>query len=339
MEGLRGLLGGAAYGFTVVAISHPLDTVKTRQQAIASHGRLGMGGALLRTVSAEGPLALYKGFWPAFAGSVMFRSVPFLAYTSSTTFLRARSEWLDASPVALAALGGAAGGLSRSVLETPFELAKTRRQVNLDWAWSVRSLSRGMAITTLRNVSVISLFWVFVELSKDTREAMTSNRTIQSFLAGGGCSVAAWAVVFPLDTLKARIQASSDASAKGTSGKGAAGAAGAAGAVGAVGGAGGAGATGAAGVAGRAGSIAEGAVSRGVSTPTSAVSAATSPPVRGVAEILHHAKSVYHTSNMGGIGGFYRGFGAGLARPLVANGLGFVVYDKIMAYMKGAGDG
>ena len=48
---------------------------------------------------------------------------------------------------------------------------------------------------------------------------------------------------------------------------------------------------------------------------------------------------MYHTSNMGGIGGFYRGFGAGLARPLVANGLGFVVYDKIMAYMKGAGDG
>ena len=315
LEGLRGLLGGAAYGFTVVAISHPLDTVKTRQQAIASHGRLGMGGALLRTVSAEGPLALYKGFWPAFAGSVMFRSVPFLAYTSSTAFLRAQSEWLNTSPVALAALGGAAGGLSRSVLETPFELAKTRRQVNLDWAWSVRSLSRGMAITSLRNVSVISLFWVFVELSKDTREAMTSNRTIQSFLAGGGCSVAAWAVVFPLDTLKARIQASSDASTKGTSGEGAAGA------------------------AGRAGSIAEGALSRGVSTPTSAVSAATPPPVRGVAEILHHAKSMYHTSNMGGIGGFYRGFGAGLARPLVANGLGFVVYDKIMAYMKGAGDG
>ena len=156
---LKGLLGGAAYGFSVVAVSHPLDTLKTRQQAMSCHGSLGTIQALRRTVTTNGVLALYQGFIPAFYGSVLFRSVPFVAYSSVTTSLKARSDWFAESPVALAAIGGAAGGFSRSLLETPFELAKTRRQVNRGWAWTFNSLSTGLGITTIRNTAVISLFW------------------------------------------------------------------------------------------------------------------------------------------------------------------------------------
>lgn len=165
-ETLRGLVGGAAYGLTVVAVSHPFDTVKTRQQVLPGYAQLGVGPAFARTVREGGWRALYKGFTSSMTGSVLFRSVPFVLYSGTTSYLSRRHEGLRSSPVILAALGGAAGGLGRAVLETPFELAKTRRMTDQGWSLSPSALSTGLAITALRNTAVISLFWVLVELSK-----------------------------------------------------------------------------------------------------------------------------------------------------------------------------
>ena len=263
---------------------------------MTGHGRLSLSATLMRTVSQEGPLALYKGFGPAFLGSVMFRSVPFAAYTSSTAFLRGHSETLAASPLTLAALGGAAGGLSRAVLETPFELAKTRSQVNRTWAFDY-SLGTGLGITAARNVAVISLFWVFFEASKDLRRRLTSSPAMQSFLGGGVCSVAAWAAIFPLDTIKARVQA--------------------------VGGSGGSGGSGASGASGASGGASHGSSSAGGLSGW-------------VTSARAQARLVYQEA--GSPAGFYRGLPAGLARPLVANGAGFVVYDKIMTALNQWGE-
>ena len=137
---LKGSLGGAAYATTATLLSHPFDTIKTRQQ---------VGGAATLT-------RLYHGFTPALAGSIAFRTVPFIAYNATTNHVRPRSEWLASHPVALAALGGFMGGAARSLLECPCEYVKTRRQIGRQW--SVRKAYTGLSVTLARNSAVIALF-------------------------------------------------------------------------------------------------------------------------------------------------------------------------------------
>lgn len=197
---LRGLVGGAAYGLTVAAISHPFDTIKCRMQTGARVGR--------PSTWLAGVLSLYRGAGPATLASICFRTVPFIGYEATTSALRSRHV-LDNAPLAVAFLGGVVGGVMRGLLETPAELIKTRLQVGTAWRTSL--LLRGMYSTCLRNGCVIGLYWVLFEASKAARESLLPP-IASSFAAGGGCSVLAWAAIYPLDTAKSVIQASSGSS-------------------------------------------------------------------------------------------------------------------------------
>ena len=185
---IQGSAGGVAYAITATTLSHPFDTIKTRQQ---------VSGALQLS-------NLYRGFSPALFGSVVFRTVPFIAYNVTTEYARPRNKWLRDRPIALAAMGGLAGGLARSLVECPCEYAKTRLQVSQKWA--VDQLYTGLGITMARNAAVISLFWAFVESSKPWCERVAPGRYTRAFVSGGICSAAAWCVVFPLDVIKSRLQ-------------------------------------------------------------------------------------------------------------------------------------
>lgn len=104
----------------------------------------------------------------------------------------------------MAGLGGAIGGFLRAVVECPMEVMKTRKQV--DSFWTVRSLYTGLPITAARNSTVIGLFWMFFEVSKNFRVQVSPNRQVASFLGGAGCSTLAWVSIFPLDVVKSRVQ-------------------------------------------------------------------------------------------------------------------------------------
>ena len=195
---LRGLLGGAAYGVVAAGISHPFDTVKVRLQS-GSVAAASSSGAISKILS------LYKGIGPATAASILFRSVPFIGYEATRSALKSHNL-LKGQPLLAAFLGGAVGGAMRGCLETPAELLKTRMQ--LGNTWSIQSLSmlaRGLYSTCLRNACVIGLFWVAFEATRETRAHLPP--LAANFIGGGGCSVLAWAAVFPLDTAKSVIQA------------------------------------------------------------------------------------------------------------------------------------
>mmetsp|Transcript_45032 Transcript_45032/g.145202 ORF Transcript_45032/g.145202 Transcript_45032/m.145202 type:complete len:211 (+) Transcript_45032:708-1340(+) len=126
-----------------------------------------------------------------------------------TTAARLLARWLRAHglleerPLAAALLGGAVGGAMRGCLETPAELVKTRLQ--LQSAWSLPLLLRGLSSTVFRNAAMIGLFWAAFEASAPLRSRLPP--LAASFVGGGGCSVLAWAAAFPLDTAKSCIQA------------------------------------------------------------------------------------------------------------------------------------
>ena len=129
--------------------------------------------------------------------------MPFVGYEATRSWLRAHGL-LEERPLAAALLGGAVGGAMRGCLETPAELVKTRLQ--LQSAWSLPLLLRGLSSTVFRNAAMIGLFWAAFEASAPIRSRLPP--LAASFVGGGGCSVLAWAAAFPLDTAKSCIQAS-----------------------------------------------------------------------------------------------------------------------------------
>ena len=241
-------IGGWGYGVLAAILSHPLDTVKTRQQVLGSFQQ--------RTTLSAGPTStppllpslkgLYRGILPAVSASILFRAVPFTAFETVKGFLLTPHEfeqlaaheentadavdckptavmvgwsWND-HPVLVSALGGAVGGLARASLEFPFETAKVRAQTGAASARGIRDFMRGFAITAVRNVTVISAFWTFMELSRDLRERVAPQAEwprSNAFVAGGGCSVAAWAIIYPFDVIKSNVQAQQSISTRTTS--------------------------------------------------------------------------------------------------------------------------
>lgn len=195
---LRGLVGGAAYGLVAAGISHPFDTLKTRAQSgVSGTARAGAIGGRIAN--------LYKGIGPAVAASILFRTVPFIGYEATRTSLDSH-RLLVSQPLVAAFLGGMVGGAMRGCLETPAELLKTRMQTGGSWSLASASLLlRGLGSTCLRNACVIGLFWVAFEASRDTRAVLPP--LAANFVGGGGCSVLAWAAIYPLDTAKSVIQA------------------------------------------------------------------------------------------------------------------------------------
>lgn len=191
---LRGAVGGMTYGLVAAAVSHPFDTLKCQMQTGTPIG-LGRRGL-------SGVLGLYRGVGPAAAASILFRTVPFICYETVTVAFHERHV-LDGAPCVVAFIGGAVGGTMRGCLETPAEVVKTRLQVGA--SWNRAALFQGLGSTCLRNACVIGSYWVIFESTRTVREVLPVN--IGNFVGGGLCAVGAWALIYPLDTAKSRIQA------------------------------------------------------------------------------------------------------------------------------------
>ena len=198
----KGFAAGMSYGLAAVVLSHPVDTIKTRQQI---SGRYGFQSTLTTLLWREGASGLLKGFSPAAASSVLFRAVPFTVYSWSSDMLAASSDWLACHHITLAVAAGCCAGAARSVLECPMEVAKVRWQV--DQNMHQRAVFTGLTVTMARNMSMIGIFWGLWEASKKDRERICgSSKTANSFLGGAGCSAVAWMCVFPIDVIKSRCQ-------------------------------------------------------------------------------------------------------------------------------------
>lgn len=209
-----GFACGSVSGLTAILIGHPLDTLKTRMQASQSASLL---GTLRSTVQTGGIRSLYRGMVPPLIGTSALRSVQFGVYASSMDMVR-RLASVDAhSPVPLwtNALCGGIAGTCRSIIETPLELAKVRRQTGGTWA--VRSLYTGFTPNTLRAALLLGSFFTLVEASKPLRKDLPP--LVNGFVTGSVCATVAWWICFPLDVVKSQIQAetSTPSSSKGPS--------------------------------------------------------------------------------------------------------------------------
>ena len=197
-------IAGFAYGATTVVVGQPLDTIKTRMQAMeGSKGPLKVGVSLYQK---EGVRGLYRGGLALLLGGGLMRSAQFGVYENALKMIRSSSGgaiepkdkifgFIDMQVV----FAGFAGGIGRGIVEGPFENIKVRRQV--ESGWSVRELYIGSGTTIFRNSMLFSLFVIYMDISKQI-----TNDGLSPFTMGSVCSTMAWLSIWPLDVVKSQIQ-------------------------------------------------------------------------------------------------------------------------------------
>ena len=142
------LAGGAARAVSVIGTA-PLELMRTRVMAQTGAGALGGAGVLIRAVTTHGWRSLWRGTAPT-----LYRDVPFSAlYWVVAEAVRERLalRWgakRDALSVNLSA--GFFAGACAAVTTHPFDVIKTRAQVEESPALSVRGQRSPSTLAALR---------------------------------------------------------------------------------------------------------------------------------------------------------------------------------------------
>eukprot|EP00913_Durusdinium_trenchii_P035864 g33561.t1 len=131
-EAARDFFGGTLGGMTGILAGHPLDTAKTRLQAMPQFDKSSTQRVLVETVRGEGMRALYKGISFPFCSTALINAVVFSVQGISERTLRA--VFSDDRPQLTGFLGGCIAGLAQSPLVCAVDLVKTQRQVQMGWA-------------------------------------------------------------------------------------------------------------------------------------------------------------------------------------------------------------
>jgi hypothetical protein len=228
----RDAAGGACGALALTLAGTPFDVVKLRLQLsapstspVSGAGALGVARALVRS---EGLLALWRGAGPAFASAAIENVVVFAARGALT---RAAAVSWGCDPLPLLAhvcIGGASGVLS-AIAICPAEVLKCRLQAAraagapttaaaaLAALLAERGVARGLfaGLTPLlaRDVPFNALFFGSYRTACAAAAGALGTGPDEpptpavAFACGGLAGMAAWSVVFPLDTLKSHMQA------------------------------------------------------------------------------------------------------------------------------------
>lgn len=207
------LAAGATAGCSVEAALYPIDTIKTRLQAMRS------GGGFSALLKAGGGRSLYAGVWGNLAG-VAPASAVFMA-----VYEPVKRAVMDAVPEDKAFLGplsaGVAAGVASSVIRVPTEVVKTRMQTGeFRHAFTAlktilakegaKGIFAGYGSFLLRDLPFDAIEFVTYEqlkkgyknvVLKDSRDLNPAEHSV----FGAGAGAATGLITTPLDVLKTRL--------------------------------------------------------------------------------------------------------------------------------------
>ena len=130
LTGISSLL----YAATNTTVGHPLDLIKTQMQAKKENveGHIGFLKSVQKVWNEGGIRGFYRGFWPPFFGSIIFRTVQFASFEAVMTRLKDHEELCKKVPYTGGIeyrlfVGSLTSSTIRCILETPFEYAKVKR--------------------------------------------------------------------------------------------------------------------------------------------------------------------------------------------------------------------
>lgn len=228
----REFVAGGMGGMAGVVSGYPLDTLRIRLQQ-PSNTR--SASALLRNiVSSQGILALYRGMGAPLASVTFQNAMVFQVYAVLSRAFNSCKANGDPPSYRSVALGGVGTGALQSFLLSPVELVKIRLQLlsphkhnhhrkgplivakDIYKKEGIRGIYRGLTITVLRDAPAHGVyFWTYEYTREKLHPGCRKNgkESLKTMLvAGGSAGVASWICCYPLDVVKSRLQAQSQAS-------------------------------------------------------------------------------------------------------------------------------
>jgi ornithine carrier protein len=230
-DGAREIMSGSLSGFVCKTFEYPFDTVKVLQQTSPVYGKLPFYRVIYNTASQGGVRALYQGLTSPLVGAMFENATLFLAYGAMKSALGVSKDPSLSNPVPMWKLlvSGAGSGLFSAFVLTPVELVKCRLQIQqgagtreysgpIDViaktvrAQGVQGLWRGNLACLMREVpGNLAWFGTYETVRRTIQRSFDIDKVSDvplyfAALSGACAGVMYWAVPFPADTVKSKIQ-------------------------------------------------------------------------------------------------------------------------------------
>lgn len=229
---IRGFIGGVIGSCCSVVVGQPFDIVKVRLQNSAV--KTSAGEVIKSIYQKEGLLAFWKGTLPPLVGIGFANSIVFGVVENSKKVVSSFNEPEEVLSIKQHAFCGAVSGTANSLASTPAEGLRIRMQVqgkvdprgdphytnSVDCAkkvfegYGIKGIYRGFASTLVRDTLGCGMFFfVYQGLAKKVFVGEAKNaedmKSWQVFIAGGLGGMAFWCPIYPIDSIKSRLQADS----------------------------------------------------------------------------------------------------------------------------------
>eukprot|EP01024_Parvocaulis_polyphysoides_P029813 TRINITY_DN27042_c1_g2_i1.p1 TRINITY_DN27042_c1_g2~~TRINITY_DN27042_c1_g2_i1.p1 ORF type:complete len:290 (-),score=26.86 TRINITY_DN27042_c1_g2_i1:285-1154(-) len=223
----KDFIAGGVSGALGVLAGQPLDTIRVRiQQGNQSKFGATMWGCYLQTLKTEGLFGLYRGVSYPLLTVAFQNAIIFQAFGIGNRLLQ---DWGGNGFTNLfcVTFAGMFSGLVQNSITCPIDVLKIRLQVQKDMPGQstyvgalpmlykiirnegIQGLYRGLTITAIRDVPSFGVYFAVYEACKFNQH-FNNDHMISHFVAGGIAGVVSWAVVYPFDVIKSRIQSSSN---------------------------------------------------------------------------------------------------------------------------------
>ncbi|EDR11557.1 uncharacterized protein LACBIDRAFT_183526 [Laccaria bicolor S238N-H82] len=230
----KDLTAGTVGGIAQVLVGQPFDIVKVRMQTASKGTYTGMlhcAGGILKN---EGPLAFYKGTLTPLLGIGVCVSIQFGALEYAKRLFAAQNLAAGKGGEAGKTLGGGqlftAGvfaGLANGVVSGPVEHIRIRLQTQSNTnptykgpydaikkiysQHGIAGIYKGQAVTLLREASGYGVYFLAYEKLVQWEMGKKGIRRDQispanAVLYGASAGYALWAVIYPIDMIKSRMQ-------------------------------------------------------------------------------------------------------------------------------------
>ncbi|KAF1949264.1 mitochondrial carrier [Byssothecium circinans] len=237
LQSLRALVAGGVGGVCAVVVGHPFDLVKVRLQTAEKGVYSGAMDVVRRTIAREGlARGLYAGVSAPLVGVTPMFAVSFWGYDVGKQLVSSFSTVEHGQySVAQVAAAGFFSAIPMTLITAPFERVKVLLQIQgqkqlapgekpkyaggvdvvrqLYKEGGVRSVFRGSAMTLARDGPGSACYFATYEVikrrltPKDPVTGQPGQLSLSAVMvAGGAAGIAMWIPVFPIDTVKSRLQ-------------------------------------------------------------------------------------------------------------------------------------
>lgn len=235
---LRSFAAGGFGGVCAVIVGHPFDLVKVRLQTAEAGVYSGAMDVVRKSVAREGlRKALYAGVSAPLVGVTPMFAVSFWGYDLGKQIVRSATSTSESTPLSIAQVSAAGffSAIPMTAITAPFERIKVILQVQgqkklgpgekpkysggldvvrqLYKEGGIRSVFRGSVATLARDGPGSAVYFATYEFTKrnlspkDKDGNPTGQLSLPAVIvAGGAAGTAMWIPVFPVDTVKSRLQ-------------------------------------------------------------------------------------------------------------------------------------